>query len=208
MEPKQAADEIQIRAEVLDAERCRFTVDRPVFPAGGSVQYSTKEMAKGSSLAEKLFEIENVTGIMLSDRTIIASKTGNEDWRLVGGKIGRAIRSHLQSEAASLSSALSRKPGTNATLEDQIRMKVQQVLDSQINPSVAGHGGYVSLLDVKGATVYLKMGGGCQGCGMASVTLRQGVERAIRQHVPEVTEILDTTDHAAGRNPYYAPSQK
>ena len=64
------------------------------------------------------------------------------------------------------------------------------------------------LLDVNNNTVFLEFGGGCQGCGMVSVTLKYGVERAIRDEVPEVGDILDTTDHASGRNPYYAPSTK
>jgi Fe/S biogenesis protein NfuA len=85
---------------------------------------------------------------------------------------------------------------------------VQHVLNTQINPSVAGHGGVVRLIDVKDNVVFIQMGGGCQGCGMANVTLKQGVEVAIRAAVPEVGDILDTTDHAAGRNPFYAPSKK
>jgi Fe/S biogenesis protein NfuA len=85
---------------------------------------------------------------------------------------------------------------------------VQQVLDTIINPAVAAHGGVVTLLDVANNAVFLEFGGGCQGCGMVSVTLKYGVERTIREEVPEVGEILDTTDHAAGRNPYFAPSSK
>ena len=90
----------------------------------------------------------------------------------------------------------------------QIRDRVQYLLDTAINPAVAGHGGMVSLLDVKDNTVYLQMGGGCQGCGAADVTLRQGVERMIREEVPEVLEIIDLTDHAAGQNPYYTASKQ
>ena len=85
---------------------------------------------------------------------------------------------------------------------------MQYLLDTAINPAVAGHGGMVSLLDVKDNTVYLQMGGGCQGCGAADVTLRQGVERMIREEVPEVLEIIDLTDHAAGQNPYYTASKQ
>ena len=69
------------------------------------------------------------------------------------------------------------------------------------------HGGWVELIDVRKNAIYLRLGGGCQGCGAADVTLRQGIERSIRQMIPEVGEILDTTDHAAGRNPYYQPSR-
>lgn len=90
-------------------------------------------------------------------------------------------------------------------MEDvELKDKIQDLLDSMINPAVASHGGYVQLIDVKDTIVYLQMGGGCQGCGMADVTLKAGIERVIKEEAPEVTEVLDTTDHAAGQNPYYS----
>lgn len=93
-------------------------------------------------------------------------------------------------------------------MEDvEIKERVQHLLDTSINPGVAGHGGFVRLMDVQDNVVYLQMGGGCQGCGMADVTLKAGIETLIKEEIPEVTEVLDTTDHAAGRNPYYTPSK-
>lgn len=80
---------------------------------------------------------------------------------------------------------------------------VQQVLEQQVNPGIASHGGRATLIDVKDDVAYVELGGGCQGCSMASVTLKQGVERMIRQAVPRIREVVDTTDHAGGRNPYY-----
>jgi Fe/S biogenesis protein NfuA len=85
--------------------------------------------------------------------------------------------------------------------------KVQQVIEEQINPAVASHGGYISLIDVKDNVVYVQLGGGCQGCGMADVTLKQGIEVAIKEAVPDITAIYDVTDHADGENPYYQPSK-
>ncbi len=95
----------------------------------------------------------------------------------------------------------------NSQWTDPAAKAVQEVLDTQINPSVAGHGGWVSLLDVKDSTAYIALGGGCQGCGMADVTLKQGIEVAILNAVPEIRQVLDTTDHAAGENPYYQPAK-
>ena len=89
--------------------------------------------------------------------------------------------------------------GVDGTLLD----RVQSVLDEKINPAVQGHGGRVSLIDLKEKTVYLQLEGGCQGCGMADVTLKQGIEVMIKESVPEIEEIYDVTDHANGRNPYY-----
>ncbi len=91
----------------------------------------------------------------------------------------------------------------NSRWQDPIARRVQDVLDQQINPGVASHGGFVQLLDVKDATAYIALGGGCQGCGMADVTLKDGIVVAIKEAVPEIEAVLDRTDHAAGENPYF-----
>ncbi len=84
-----------------------------------------------------------------------------------------------------------------------IAEKVVKVIDEEINPSIAGHGGFVSLVDIKGTEVIIRMGGGCQGCGMANVTLKEGIEVALKRAIPEITAIYDVTEHANGKNPYY-----
>ena len=81
--------------------------------------------------------------------------------------------------------------------------RVREVLNSQVNPSIAAHGGQIDLVDVHGTEIYLEMSGGCQGCAMSRMTLRQGVERMLRQSVPEITAVHDVTDHAGGTNPYF-----
>ena len=95
----------------------------------------------------------------------------------------------------------------NPVWRDPIALKVQRVIDTEINPGVATHGGHVALLDVREGKAYIRLGGGCQGCGMVSVTLKQGIEKAIVSAVPEITEVLDTTDHGAGQNPFYQPAK-
>ena len=84
---------------------------------------------------------------------------------------------------------------------------IKQVLDEEINPSVASHGGHIALVDVQGDTVYIRLEGGCQGCGMADVTLKQGVEVAIKKAVPSINAVLDSMDHAGGDNPYFQPGK-
>ena len=91
----------------------------------------------------------------------------------------------------------------NSPWQSPVAIEVQRIIDEQINPQIASHGGFITLLDVKENDVYISMGGGCQGCGMADVTLREGVETMIKDAVPAVENIYDQTDHAAGDNPYY-----
>jgi Fe/S biogenesis protein NfuA len=91
----------------------------------------------------------------------------------------------------------------NPVWRDAVAQSVQELLDSKINPGLAGHGGFVALLDYKEDVVYIGFGGGCQGCGMVDVTLKHGVEAMILEEIPEVKQIVDTTDHRSGDNPYY-----
>ena len=94
--------------------------------------------------------------------------------------------------------------GAQIELTGDLAEKVQQLLAESINPSLASHGGYAALVGVEDTKVFISMGGGCQGCAMSAATLREGIQVAIREAIPEVTEIIDFTDHDAGDNPYYA----
>ena len=95
----------------------------------------------------------------------------------------------------------------NPVWSDPMAIRVQDLIDNRINPGIASHGGFVELLDVQSDTIYVRMGGGCQGCGMVDVTLRQGIEALIREEIPEIQHVVDTTNHAAGTNPYYQPAK-
>jgi len=91
-------------------------------------------------------------------------------------------------------------------VDGSLSERVTQVLAQQINPGIALHGGKAELAGIEGATAYLRLSGGCQGCGLAGVTLKRGVEVAIKRSVPEIAEVVDVTDHASGTNPYFEPS--
>ncbi len=97
-----------------------------------------------------------------------------------------------------------RAPADDASLSERIR----HVLDTEINPQIAAHGGRVSLVEVaEGNIVVLQFGGGCHGCGMADVTLKQGIEGTLRARLPEIAQVRDATDHATGSNPYFRDGQ-
>jgi Fe/S biogenesis protein NfuA len=90
-------------------------------------------------------------------------------------------------------------------LRGDITERVQQVVSEHINPAIAAHGGRAEVASVADGVAYLRLGGGCQGCGIAQVTLRQGIESAIKEAVPEIERVVDVTDHASGTNPFYRP---
>jgi Fe-S cluster biogenesis protein NfuA len=181
---------------------CKFTVDRPVYP-GGSAYFGKRTATQYSPLARRLFEIPEVESFLVAENQVTVTKSGFDPWPAVGKQIGAKIREHLRSGDAAVLEEYTR----TIPAESEIRKRVQDLLDREINPALGMHGGWVELIDVRKNSVYLRLGGGCQGCGAADVTLKQGIERSIRQMIPEVGEILDTTDHAAGRNPYYQPSK-
>jgi Fe-S cluster biogenesis protein NfuA len=200
-------DGIRIRVSVepsyIYSNVCRFAAEPALYPGGAlHVPSAESEKMSYSPLARRIFGIGGISDLLIAGDSVTVTAAQPVDWDEAGGAIARAIREQIESGAASVS------PDHKRSLPepDVIRTKVQTLIDQAVSPAVAGHGGSVTLLDVRDNNVYLEFGGGCQGCGMSHVTLKYGVERLIREHVPEVGEILDTTDHAGGKNPYYQPA--
>lgn len=197
-------DEIRITAEPIDDQRCKFVVSQPLY-TGGVRRFGSASEAQGSPLAENLFAIAGVAEVIVSANLVTVVKAGPATWQVVGKAVGGAIRSALASDATPVAEkAEAARPSDDEALYE----RVAEVFQSRVNPMVAGHGGRVDLIDVQDATVLLRMAGGCQGCGMADVTLRQGIEQILRQSVPEVQGIVDVTDHSSGANPYIASAKK
>lgn len=182
----------------LDPGVCRFIVDRPLFE-GGTVTCRSAEMAESSPLLKALFAIEGISEVMVSGNALTIAKATLDPWPVMGKKIGAVIREQINSGQRLIDPDIRKKTPT----EDEIRRKIEQLFAEEINPAISSHGGFVELHDVEGTVVYLRLGGGCQGCSSANATLKMGIEQAIREQIPEVTEVLDVTDHAAGINPYY-----
>jgi Fe-S cluster biogenesis protein NfuA len=199
-------EEIRITAEPIDNQRCKFVVNVPVF-AGGVRRFSDAADAKGSPLAETIFAIPGLdaTELIVSGNIITVVKQSPTPWQAVGKAVGAAIRSTLTRDVPAVVAA---PKSPDAVSDDALYEQVARVFDEQVNPMVARHGGRVELIDVQDAVVMLRMGGGCQGCGMADVTLRQGIEGMLAQFVPAVRGIVDITDHATGANPYFQASKK
>jgi len=204
------ATEITITAEPIDNQRCKFIVSEPVL-AGGVRRFSDAAEAKGSPLAEAIFAIPGLdpSELIVSGNIVTVVKRSAAPWQAAGRGVGAAIRSALSANVAAVAPAPKRAAGDgSAVSDDALYEQVSKVFDEQVNPMVARHGGRVELIDVQDAVVMLRMGGGCQGCGMADVTLRQGIEGMLAQLVPQVRGIVDITDHATGANPYFQASKK
>ena len=197
--------DIRISAEPVDQQRCKFLVDRPVHT--GLRRFASREDATGSPLAEALYAIPGISEIIVSGNLVTVVKDTPTPWQAVGKSVGAAIRQAL---ASGVPPIVDKIPSVGAARvnDDELYERVHELFETQVNPMVARHGGQVELIDVQDAVVMLRMGGGCQGCGMASVTLRQGIEGMLNQYLPEVKGIVDITDHASGTNPYFASAKK
>ena len=97
---------------------------------------------------------------------------------------------------------------TRPAESDELAERVRRVLDDEVNPAIAAHRGRVTLVDVIAGRVSIRLDGGCQGCSLAEVTVRQGIESILRKRLPEVVAIVDVTDHEAGTEPFFAPGKR
>ena len=194
---------ITIRAEtsLADRDSCKFTVSKTVHP-GGPFFFDSREQAAGSPLIEHLFELPGVARVLVSVNVITIGKQQNAAWDDLRSGIGKIIRAQLLTGVrAILETPRSSPPGNRN--DDEIREVVQDLLDHETNPSIASHGGKISIVKVKDRKLYIEMSGGCQGCAASQVTLRQGFELMVRRVAPEVVGIIDATDHASGTIPFY-----
>jgi len=124
-----------------------------------------------------------------------------DEERLDGATVDYVDRVNESGFEVNLAQAAPRgRPAAEPT--GDIADRVRSVLDTQVNPAIAAHGGVISLVDVQDKDIYVEMSGGCQGCALSRMTLRQGVERMLREAVPELAVVHDVTDHESGENPY------
>ena len=175
---EQEAEELAVRIEVLDSS--------PLAPRYDLALITEAERSPG----DRTYEVDGFRVIVPTDSAELL-EGATVDW------VESIAGSGFKIDSPNL-----RPVGSEAPTGD-LAERVRQVIDTQINPSIAAHGGSVSLVDVRDTVIYLRMSGGCQGCGMASVTLSQGIRRILGEAIPEITDIQDVTNHGAGVNPYY-----
>lgn len=194
---------VSIRAEasLADPDSCKFTASRSLHP-GGPWFFDSRESAAGSPLGERLFALGGVASVLMAGHVVTIGKVPSAAWTGLKVAIGAALRAQVLSGLpAILETAGPNGPPSRSDAE--LGAAVQELLDREVNRSIANHGGKISLVDVRGGRLFIAMGGGCQGCASSQVTLRQGFEVMVKRVAPEITTIVDTTDHAAGRQPFY-----
>ena len=194
---------IGIRAEtsLADPDTCKFTVSRDLHPCG-PLFFGNKERAAGSPLAERLFALSGVANVLIAESVVTIGKEPSASWSGLKSAIGTAVRTQLLSGVPAILE-IAAQASTQGRADAEVRVAVQTLLDKEVNRSIANHGGKISIVDVSEGKLFITMSGGCQGCASSQVTLRQGFEVMVRRVAPEITEIVDATDHAAGKEPFY-----
>lgn len=192
------AEEIKIRAQPQTyPNKCDFLLENTVALAGAFP--FTKTQSSTSPIATELFKLGYIDHVLVVGQTITVTKSSDKPWQEIGKEIGAAIRRAFTSGAA----VISENEKQRSEPEQQLMRKVIDIIQNVVNPAIASHGGFIDLIDVRDKDLYIRMGGGCQGCASSAATLKQGVENSFREHLPELGTVHDTTDHAAGQNPYF-----
>lgn len=176
-------DTLALRIEVTGVQGVEYTYDLTFDP-----------VAEADETAGDVIDAHGGLPVIVPADSIDALRGATLDLPTTTGQQGLVLRNPNRPDPLS---------GAHIELSGSVEEKVQQLLEGQINPSLAMHGGYAALDRVEGDKVYVTMGGGCQGCAVSAMTLREGITRSIKEAIPEVTDVVDTTDHEMGENPYY-----
>ena len=169
---------------------------------GGPFFFDDRKRAGGSPLVERLFALSGVAYVLIAGNVVTVGKEPGASWSGLKQAIGTGLRTQLLTGVPAILEATA-NAGTRERTDAESRAVVQQLLDRQVNRSIAAHGGQISIVDVRAGNLFIAMSGGCQGCAASKVTLRQGFEVMLRRVAPEITNIVDTTDHTAGNTPFY-----
>lgn len=194
---------LRIRGEFTpDPNVCRFIVSKRMFDDDWTFQFRSPEDAPGSTLIEALFAVEGVGEIKIHQDTFTIIKNTDDAWPKLAAKLIPVMKEHLSSDVGVLD-ASQKEALKTAPLDEDVPQIIKELLENSINPALASHGGFVELVRIDGYDVIVRMGGGCQGCASSQSTMKFGIERAIKDVVPQIQNVIDATDHDAGANPYY-----
>lgn len=192
----------------------KLRTDKQLLRMGEVKTYEKSESPVDSPLATLLLTIDGILSVDIETYGIKVLLDEDSDWDQLGKIAEQIFKDFLasgeptmtmqQDESSKKKFKFGFRQVEGRPREEQMEI-VRELFEKEINPSVAAHGGHFTLIDIQDNRIFVELGGGCQGCGMAKVTLKQGVETRLREVLPEMEALIDTTDHASGNNPYYKP---
>tara|TARA_B100000959_G_scaffold270231_1_gene316835 strand:- start:208 stop:897 length:690 start_codon:yes stop_codon:yes gene_type:complete len=203
--PDEGAEaKIQIKAQPQNSmDQLKLMLNRELLPEHSWV-FQNPEDAKDSPTAQALLELDGICSVQVDGSTLLLYREipfySLDEWKPLAKEAGQTLRQHFESGLPLVPpAALEAIPPS-----EEIHSKATAVIEEEINPGIAAHSGVITLNRVEGNRIFLLMGGGCQGCSAASVTLRMGIHRTFHERIPGIGAIYDETDHAAGENPFFS----
>lgn len=175
-------EQLALRIEVTGAQGVDYTYDLAF------------ELLAEADASDVPFSVGDGLTVLIPDRDVAKLDAASLDLPSNPNQPGLVLRNPNRPDLG---------PNAQLDLDGSVEDNVREVLTKRINPSIAAHGGFAELVSVEGDTVVVKLGGGCQGCGMANATVTAGIERTLRELIPEIERVVDLTDHASGENPYF-----
>jgi Fe/S biogenesis protein NfuA len=172
--------------------------------AGGDYTYNMTLKPKAAAALDDSVQVHDGLAVVVPARDVETLAGATVDWE--GDELQGGLKLINPNRPAPASPAIG--AGADVELTGPLAQRVYEIVEHQINPAIASHGGRAELVAVEEPIAYVRLHGGCQGCGMAAVTLHQGIEVAIRDNIPEIKQVVDVTDHASGENPYFEAAKK
>ena len=166
-------------------------------------KYEDSTQALSSPVASKIFGFPWTESITVGSNFVSVVKQDWVDWEVLEEPLSGLIKEHFEDKKDDIEENPEMENKSVSKLESPEAEKIQKLIENEINPSLASHGGFVTLHSVENNNVYLEMGGGCQGCSMSYMTLKEGIEGAIKSVVPSIQQVIDVTNHSEGATPFY-----
>ncbi len=198
---------VNIQWTKIDDDRMKFSLEQQI--SSREVHYSSAQKANVSPIATKIFGFPWTESITVGSQFVTIQKQNWVEWDTLAEPLAQLIKEHILTYVeSSKNGEIEENPELTINkeavqLKSPEAQKIQRLIEERINPAVADHGGFVSLVDYKDENVYVKLGGGCQGCSMSQATLKEGIATSIMEAFPQVKEVIDVTDHSQGETPFY-----
>jgi Fe-S cluster biogenesis protein NfuA len=207
---KKERPELKIQASLASANMVLFSLSEIVL-TGDKCLCQDSDTAKGSPLLEKLFSNTDVVEVFVNEDSMRVKFKEEADLKSSAGAVGKEIRELWTSGTEFFPQEFISKNNApkeadvfvSESAQGDLGKQIRKILEDTVAPSLAAHGGHVTLVDLKDDFIHLNFGGGCQGCSQVASTVKDGVEKILLENFPQFKGVMDVTNHSTGENPYY-----
>ncbi len=190
---------MNIRWEIQSGDSCRYEIDKNI--SRECVNYDDSLLASRSPLASKIFGFPWTKAVEVGPQHIVVSKHDWVEWEVLAEPLAGLIREHLAERTGQIEENPEIKKA--AEISHPLAEPLSALIENEINPQVASHGGFIRLVDIKESSVFISMEGGCQGCSQSQATLKEGIAATMKKYFPQIQDVVDVTNHAQGTNPFF-----